>query len=988
MTHQSAVKFSDDDPDDPTNRWRWGHLDGPPAHHNSNTWTLTAGTNSNKFGLWEETAAPTEPGEPGNWHREDWELRALGGALSALSLPHTRAHADARSRRAAASPPDKTLTDLRTADCGQTESKPKPKGSEPELPEPELAGPKARDPQERVQPLRFCFCSRKPESQQGAHSCACLSAMEFCILIGRSLIGIKGVGCRSEEDDMMKKLLQTQISFMFLWMRMMMMMMSSSSTEKMKKKPPKDSLTLLPCFYFVELPIVASSMVSLYFLELTDVVQPAQVGFRCHDRDLSMPYVDGGDELIPLLMLLSLAFAGPAASASGLAPHSFLYAVGPGSKQTETVMVVQRLQKLEIMLVEAVIYCLQPRLKIHRAEGSINAGGCSFNSFLRRTVRFVGVHVFGLCATALLTDIIQLSTGYHAPFFLTVCKPNYTMAGVSCDQNAYITKDICSGHDQHAIMAARRTFPSQHATLSAFAAVYVSMYFNSTISDSTKLLKPVLVFAFAIAAALSGLTQITQHRSHPIDVYVGFLIGSFISVYLALHAVANFKCSDEFAQAAPPPPPMEDPLRALTERGHESVYNKGPASASESNDEIAAAPAPIERLEGLGPLQREKGSMGSLKRASVDVELLVLRSPMGKETMLTFSNTLPRTSMNVNGPLGTNEVLGDPVPSVQPVQRRLKAVQVPVDPMRSQQLVTEWKQKSMEMRGLGAREDVDCEPSEDSSEVSSVGTDDAGSQAPIYQPSVQPVKAGLGRNPTPPPPGGTKAVATPRPPQIPEAGPPPVSPKSALTRAKWLAIREKTSGEGSVRGAANQPRLMQIIAMSKQQGLLPSSSSGEKSSETTSTGSGTSSNTDSPHCRHPSEHKWDGPGIITVDAHAPYHPIVQTPPLPQAPTLAGNGNPWEWATASNGDGPRDSYDLNKLNRGDSAARASSFCPHRSASPAAVTDATLHVELSADAQRREMAMRRKTALVLLDREIRNQTEQENYYKSLQGRRFKD
>lgn len=58
------------------------------------------------------------------------------------------------------------------------------------------------------------------------------------------------------------------------------------------------------------------------------------------------------------------------------------------------------------------------------------------------------------------------------------------------------------------------------------------MYFNSTISDSTKLLKPVLVFAFTIAAALTGLTQITQHRSHPIDVYVGFLIGAFIAAYL------------------------------------------------------------------------------------------------------------------------------------------------------------------------------------------------------------------------------------------------------------------------------------------------------------------------------------------------------------------------------------------------------------------------------------------------------------------------
>ncbi|XP_076583016.1 phospholipid phosphatase-related protein type 3 isoform X2 [Chaetodon auriga] len=723
------------------------------------------------------------------------------------------------------------------------------------------------------------------------------------------------------------------------------MMMNSS--EKMKKKPPKDSLTLLPCFYFVELPIVASSMVSLYFLELTDVVQPAQVGFRCHDRELSMPYVDGGDELIPLLMLLSLAFAGPAASS---------------------------------------------RLKLRRPEGSINAGGCNFNSFLRRTVRFVGVHVFGLCATALVTDIIQLSTGYHAPFFLTVCKPNYTLAGVSCDRNAYITKDICSGHDQQAIMAARKTFPSQHATLSAFAAVYVSMYFNSTISDSTKLLKPVLVFAFAIAAALTGLTQITQHRSHPIDVYVGFLIGAFIAAYLAFHAVANFKSSDDVTPALPPPPPKEDPLRALTERGHESVYNKGPASASESNDEIAAAPAPMDRLEGLVPLQREKDSMGSLKRASVDVELLAPRSPMGKETMLTFSNTLPRANMNVNGVLGTNTGPDDLVQPAQPVQRRLKAVQVPMDPMRSQQLMSEWKQKSMEMRGLNVRDETEHEASEDGSEVGSVGTDEGGSQVPIY-PTVQSGRAASSRNPTPPP-GGVKAVATPRPPQIPEAGPPPVSPKSALTRAKWLAIREKTSGEGSTRTAANQPRLMQVIAMSKQQGLLPSSSSGEKSSETTSTCSATSSTTDSPHYRHPYEQR-EGSGIITVDAHAPHHPVVQVPPPPQAVPLTGNGNPWEWAGASNEGDPPDTYDLNSLNRGDSAAHGSSFRPRRSASPRAAVDLepappppNPQVEMSVDAQRREMAMRRKTALVLLDREIRNQSEQENYYKSLQARRFKD
>lgn len=467
----------------------------------------------------------------------------------------------------------------------------------------------------------------------------------------------------------------------------------------------------------------------------------------------------------------------------------------------------------------------------------------------------------------------------------------------------------------------------------------------------------------------------------------------------AFHAVANFKSSDDIAIPPPPPPPKEDPLRALTERGHESVYNKGPASASESNDEIAAAPRPMERLEGLGPLQREKDSMGSLKRASVDVELLAPRSPMGKETMVTFSNTLPRASMNVNGVLGSSvgqEDVGQqvqPVQPVQPVQRRLKAVQVPMDPVRSQQLMSEWKQKSIEMRGLSVRDDAERDASEDGSELGSVGTDEVGSPGPVYQPPVHSGKAPSSRNPTPPP-GGAKAVATPRPPQIPEAGPPPVSPKSALTRAKWLAIREKTSGEGSTRSASNQPRLMQVIAMSKQAGLLPSSSSGEKSSETTSTCSGTSSTTDSPHYRPPYDQR-ESSGIITVDAHAPHHPVVQAPPPPQAPPLAGNGNPWEWAGVSSEGDQRDTYDLNSLTRGDSAAHGSSFRPHRSASPRAVIDpnpgpppSNPQVDVSADAQRREMAMRRKTALVLLDREVHNQSEQENYYKSLQARRFKD
>ncbi|KAI5626659.1 phospholipid phosphatase-related protein type 3, partial [Silurus asotus] len=696
--------------------------------------------------------------------------------------------------------------------------------------------------------------------------------------------------------------------------------MMMPAREATKKKPPKDSLTLLPCFYFVELPIVASSMVSLYFLELTDVLQPAQVGFRCHDRSLSMPYVESGEELIPLLMLLSLAFAGPAAS---------------------------------IMIGEGIAYCMQSRLKIGPGnEGSINAGGCNFNSFLRRTVRFVGVHVFGLCATALVTDVIQIATGYHTPFFLTVCKPNYTFPGVSCDKNPYITKDICSGHDQHAILSARKTFPSQHATLSSFAAVYISMYFNSTISDSTKLLKPVLVFAFAIAAALTGLTQITQYRSHPIDVYVGFCIGAGIAVYLAFYAVSNFRPVQDSIPVLPPPPP-KDALRALAQRGHDSVYNK--AHASESNEEITSPSS----LDGLNrPIQREKASLGSLKRASVDVELLAPRSPMGKETMVTFSNTLPRAT-----------AAGPEEPT-----RRLVTVPVPVDPMRSHQLVSEWKQKSLEMRSASLQSE---EGSKESSDFGEDTTEEESVPSTLYSASVpHPTKS-------PNPPAGARVVMPPKPPV-----PPPVSPKSASTRAKWQSITEKSGANipGALR-ATNQPRIMQVIAMSKQQGLLSSTPKSSEASSSSATSSVTG--TESPPYRPPSERD-SSSGIITVDAHATHHPVVHM--------VSNPANPWEWRGTSDGN-MTESYELNDLNRegsrGYRQVKNSSLCSSASEAdldslkPFQTPQPSQPLQLPKLDQTMEgRSLRCKTPLVLIDRE-NPQNHQENFYKKLQsGRRFKE
>lgn len=68
----------------------------------------------------------------------------------------------------------------------------------------------------------------------------------------------------------------------------------------------------------------------------------------------------------------------------------------------------------------------------------------------------------------------QVVTGNLAPYFLTVCKPNYTALG--CQQALrYIShQEACTGN-QDDILRARKTFPSKEAALSIYAALYLAV---------------------------------------------------------------------------------------------------------------------------------------------------------------------------------------------------------------------------------------------------------------------------------------------------------------------------------------------------------------------------------------------------------------------------------------------------------------------------------------------------------------------------------
>ncbi|XP_027724084.1 phospholipid phosphatase-related protein type 4 isoform X2 [Vombatus ursinus] len=561
-----------------------------------------------------------------------------------------------------------------------------------------------------------------------------------------------------------------------------------SAKERPKSKVTKDSVTLLPCFYFVELPILASSVVSLYFLELTDVFKPVHSGFSCYDRSLSMPYIEPTQEAIPFLMLLSLAFAGPA---------------------------------ITIMVGEGILYCcLSKRRNGIGMEPNINAGGCNFNSFLRRAVRFVGVHVFGLCSTALITDIIQLSTGYQAPYFLTVCKPNYTSLNVSCKENSYIVEDICSGSDLTVINSGRKSFPSQHATLAAFAAVYIS----------------------------------------------------------GLYAVGNFLPSEESMFQ------HRDALRSLTDLNQEASRALSGKNGS-SSDGIAHTEAILNRNP------RDASSLTNLKRANADVEIITPRSPMGKENMVTFSNTLPRAN----------------TPSVEDPVRRNATIHASMDSARSKQLLTQWKSKN-ESRKLSLQV-LEPEPGQSpprsiemrsSSEPSRVGVNGDHHGPGNQYLKIQPGNVPVCNNSMP---GGPRVSIQSRPGSsqlvhIPEETQENIntSPKSSSARAKWLKAAEKSV---ACSRSNSQPRIMQVIAMSKQQGVLQSSPKNTEGSTVTCTGS----------IRYKTLTDHEPGGIVRVEAHP-----ENNRPIIQIPSSEGEGSgSWKWKAPEKGS-LRQTYELNDLNR--------------------------------------------------------------------------
>ncbi|XP_013385843.1 phospholipid phosphatase-related protein type 1-like [Lingula anatina] len=145
----------------------------------------------------------------------------------------------------------------------------------------------------------------------------------------------------------------------------------------------------------------------------------------------------------------------------------------------------------------------------------------------RRMLRFVGVHMFGCLATMVVTDVTKTMAGTLRPNFLAVCKPlkNCTSDNVGLE--------VCTEKNIEMLRDARLSFPSLHASVTSFAAVFTSVYIHNSINThQVRLLRPFFTLSLIIAALLAGLSRIGHHRNHWPDILAGYAIGSAVGFYL------------------------------------------------------------------------------------------------------------------------------------------------------------------------------------------------------------------------------------------------------------------------------------------------------------------------------------------------------------------------------------------------------------------------------------------------------------------------
>ncbi|XP_053638227.1 putative phosphatidate phosphatase isoform X2 [Cherax quadricarinatus] len=263
--------------------------------------------------------------------------------------------------------------------------------------------------------------------------------------------------------------------------------------------PTMDSKYVVRIVVDVLLLSIVAIPILLFFL----LGKPYERGFNCDDESLRYPYKDS------------------------TVSTGVLYVVG--------------------MFLPAISMCLLELWRIRSEAVGKPLLSCSrkTSSWFWASYTTVGTFLFGCACSQLSTDIAKYSIGRLRPHFVSICKPDWSK--INCTED-YIDPIPCTTpDDDHRMKEARLSFPSGHASFSAYTMIYLVIYLQVRFKlKNPKLVRPFLQFVCLMMTFYCCLSRISDYKHHWSDVLFGFLLGTTVAVLI------SWCVSDLFQPTLPP----------------------------------------------------------------------------------------------------------------------------------------------------------------------------------------------------------------------------------------------------------------------------------------------------------------------------------------------------------------------------------------------------------------------------------------------------
>ncbi|KAK6643174.1 hypothetical protein RUM43_004677 [Polyplax serrata] len=158
---------------------------------------------------------------------------------------------------------------------------------------------------------------------------------------------------------------------------------------------------------------------------------------------------------------------------------------------------------------------------------------------LKQAWAWYGQYVFGFLILLLVVQVGKNLVGAPRPHFFDTCKPD---KAVNCTSGHYVEYK-CTNKNLTAwdLTDSVRSFPSGHAALGVYTAVFMSSFLQFRIPRNRYLVVPWLQCLLITWAVLCCLTRITDRRHHWWDVLAGTICGIVAAVFTVKSFCRNFQ---------------------------------------------------------------------------------------------------------------------------------------------------------------------------------------------------------------------------------------------------------------------------------------------------------------------------------------------------------------------------------------------------------------------------------------------------------------